>query len=182
MICFEQKCRERVVRAFTSRTLVRRRVWVCHAWFWLAGSSRWILRLSTSWRPFVQFRRSWKAVAWQHFQEIVTTVNKERLASETVDSSNARGAASISSSGSVWTVNCLTFSKPPVYVLDLYFFRSDRPVFHAQSGHMWWIYPLSCASTLFFLFACLSCAPPPTLPTTIQTLHSCFVTGQINLD
>lgn len=81
--------------AFTSRTLVSQRVWVCLAWLWLARSSRWLLRLSTSWRPFVQFLRSWKAVAWQHFLEIVTTINKEWLARETVDSSKTRGAVPI---------------------------------------------------------------------------------------
>lgn len=75
MFCLKQKCR----RGQPLRPDCWTACAVAMLGFLLAHVSEWLLPLSTSWRPFVQLVRSWKAVAWQHFLQIViTTTNKRR--------------------------------------------------------------------------------------------------------
>lgn len=112
----EQRWRRVSGKAGVSSLYVRtaqQLVWGCHAWLRLAHISAWLLRLSTSWLPLCNWW--WKAVAWQHFIQIVTTMTNKRdwLAREREKESwfqkHQWGSISpLSFIWTVWTVNCLS--------------------------------------------------------------------------
>lgn len=177
--------------AFTSTTFVRQLVWVLSS-LALAGSHRrmasQVIHIMT---PFGAIRTVMKSCCLATFHTD-SDKSKQRVTcqGETVDSSNTSGAVSVI----VWTVKCVDHTSwllwPVLFLSGLFKIRSVS-VLHLQYAFMCWSF-IRCYICLLFFWLLLCSAlcntpvvsqqPPPVFPPTSQTLHACFVTGQINLD